>query len=365
MAHSFAQMQNAGAAEDAHMERCLQLARLGAGRTAPNPLVGAVLAVGKRVLAEGWHAVHGGPHAEVECLKSFGADQVPEDATLYVNLEPCAHHGLTPPCATMLVQRRVRRVVVAQEDPDPRVGGKGIAHLREAGVEVHLGVRQDEAQWTNRRFLTSLSAQRPYIILKWAQSSDGFLDGPTSTRRGVQRITGATAHTLVHRWRSEEQAILVGGRTVLRDDPQLNVRFTSGCAPLRVVLDRSGIAPAESKVFDGSQPTLLVTARTRGASGAEELSVSKDADPLPLLLSELQRRKIRSVMVEGGAELLQHFLRQELWDEARVFTSASALGKGGTPAPRFERPALRQENIGADTLRYYTRTTPVHPQWTW
>ncbi|HEX2617483.1 MAG TPA: bifunctional diaminohydroxyphosphoribosylaminopyrimidine deaminase/5-amino-6-(5-phosphoribosylamino)uracil reductase RibD, partial [Flavobacteriales bacterium] len=195
---------------DRWMARCLQLARNGLGRTAPNPLVGAVLVQGDRLLAEGWHHELGAPHAEAECLRAFGDAPVPADATMYVSLEPCAHHGRTPPCADLLIARGVKRVVIGVVDPNPLVSGKGIAKLRDAGVEVITGVEEAACRWTNRRFLTAFEQQRPYVILKWAASADGFLDKHPRSGVGVQRISSQATNVLVHRWRSEEQAILVG-----------------------------------------------------------------------------------------------------------------------------------------------------------
>jgi diaminohydroxyphosphoribosylaminopyrimidine deaminase / 5-amino-6-(5-phosphoribosylamino)uracil reductase len=331
------------------MQRALQLSRLGAGRVAPNPMVGALLVQGDRILAEGWHRSHGGPHAEVECLRSFGDGPVPKDAVLYVTLEPCSHHGKTPPCADLLIERGVKHVVVAHVDPFPEVSGRGIAKLRAAGIEVYVGMDEAEARWTNRRFLTSVEQKRPYIILKWACSADGLLDRHPRGERGVQRISSAASDVLVHRWRSEEQAIMVGGRTVLNDDPALSVRHIYGRHPLRVVLDRSAITPTDSKVYGGSSPNLLFTGMHRPDVIAEQYLLSTTADPLEQVLTELDRRGIRSLLVEGGAELLGHFLRSGLWDEARVIRG-TALFHLGTMAPGLDRPALHTIASGTDQI---------------
>ncbi|MBK6628327.1 MAG: bifunctional diaminohydroxyphosphoribosylaminopyrimidine deaminase/5-amino-6-(5-phosphoribosylamino)uracil reductase RibD [Flavobacteriales bacterium] len=350
--------------DDPFMERCLQLARLGAASATPNPMVGAVLARHGTIIAEGWHHAAGRPHAEVECLTAFGDGPVPTDAVLYVNLEPCAHLGRTPPCADLLIARGVRHVVVAHPDPFPQVAGRGIARLRAAGVRVDVGVREAEARWMNRRFLTSVELGRPYIVLKWARTSDGFLDRHPRAGRGVHRISSAASEVLVHRWRSEEQAILVGGRTVENDDPALTVRHVEGRQPLRVVLDRSDRTPAASKVYDGSVPTLLFTARPRSDVHIEQVITPLDADPLNTLLAELHRRNIRSVLVEGGATLLGHFLWRGLWDEARVITGAVAFG-AGTAAPDLPKAPARSIRVGTDRIDLVVHGHNPEDAWCW
>ncbi len=348
----------------AWMQRCLQLAANGAGLVAPNPLVGAVLVQGDRILAEGWHRAHGGPHAEVECLKVFNAGEIPADAVIYVSLEPCSHTGLTPPCADLLIARGIRTVVVGCSDPDPRVAGKGIAKLREAGINVISDVMLDQCRWQNRRFITSVEEQRPYVILKWARSSDGFLDQHPREGRTVQRISSFPSDVLVHRWRSQEQAIMVGSRTVLNDNPRLDVRHVAGRAPLRVILDRNGLAPATSHVFDGSIPTLLFTKELRSDVDIEQVTLKQDEDPLPAILAELHRRKVRSILVEGGAELLGHFLRINLWDEAREIVG-EALFLKGTPAPRMTIQPQRTFTSGSDRIHHYSRLLQPGGAWHW
>ncbi len=346
----------------AWMQRCLQLAANGAGLVAPNPLVGAVLVQGDRILAEGWHRAHRGPHAEVECLRAFGDGEIPADAMMYVSLEPCSHTGLTPPCADLLIARGIRTIVVGCSDPDPRVAGKGIAKLRDAGITVITDVLREECRWQNRRFITSMEEQRPYIILKWARSSDGFLDQHPRAGRTVQRISSFPSDVLVHRWRSEEQAIMVGSRTVLNDDPRLDVRHVAGRSPLRVILDRNGIAPVTSHVFDGSNPTLLFTKALRSDVDIEQVILKSQEDPLPAVLAELNRRKVRSILVEGGAELLAHFLRNGLWDEAREVVG-EALFLKGTPAPRMMVQPQRTFTSGSDRIHLYSRLLQPDRAW--
>lgn len=342
------------------MQRALQLARRGADGAAPNPLVGAVLIRNGQVLAEGWHKAAGGPHAEVECLKAFGDGPVPDDAVMFVSLEPCSHHGRTPPCCDLLIQRGVKRVMVAHQDPFPQVAGRGIERLRAAGVEVTLGLEEAEARWTNRRFLTSVGQGRPYVILKWARSADGFLDQHPRSGRGVQRISSPASDVLVHRWRGEEQAIAVGSRTVLNDDPSLTVRHVAGRSPLRVVLDRDGITPAASKVYHGDTPTLLFTAVRRPTLKVEQVIIPPVGDLLENLLAELHRRHIRSLFVEGGATLLRHFLERGIWDEARVIHGRPLFGQG-TPAPVLPAAPARSFTAGEDHIHLHINTaSPAH-----
>lgn len=301
-----------------------------------------------------------GPHAEVECLRAFGEAPVPADATMYVNLEPCAHHGKTPPCADLLIARGVKRVVIGCDDPNPLVKGQGIARMREAGIAVMTDVLREECRWLNRRFIMGMEQQRPYVILKWARSADGFLDD----RGRTARITSPGTDVLVHEWRAEETAILVGSRTVLNDDPRLTVRHVEGRNPLRVLIDRENKAPASAKVFDASAPSLLLTAHPRTDIAIEQHVIRKTDDPIDALLGELHRRKVTSVLVEGGAELLSHFLHSDRWDEARVLTG-SAQFQEGTAAPAMDRTAARSFTNGTDRIALFLNGPHVDPAWAW
>jgi diaminohydroxyphosphoribosylaminopyrimidine deaminase/5-amino-6-(5-phosphoribosylamino)uracil reductase len=334
------------------MARCLELAALGATTVAPNPMVGAVLVSQGRILAEGWHQRPGEGHAEVRCLADLNGAPVPADAVLYVNLEPCSHHGRTPPCADLLIHREVRHLVIAHTDPFPEVAGRGVDRLRQAGIAVTTGVLQQQARWLNRRFLTSVEEQRPFIVLKWARSRDGLLDRHPREERRVQRISGPASDVLVHRWRSEEQAILVGSNTALQDNPQLTVRLVQGPSPLRIILDRHGLVPSRSKVFDQTAPTLLFTTDRRNDVSVEQHLLSPDDDPIDEVLRVLHSRQIRSLLVEGGAQLLRHFLERGLWDEARVITGNVLLGQG-TPAPLPIGKPWRTMHSGEDVIDHY------------
>ncbi len=342
------------------MQRCLVLAHHGRGHVAPNPMVGAVLVRNDQVLAEGWHGRFGGPHAEVECLRAFGEERVPEDAVLYVNLEPCSHHGKTPPCSDLVIARGVSRVVIGQRDPFPEVAGKGIAALRAAGVQVEEEGLEGACRWLQRRFNTLHERKRPHVVLKWARTMDGFIDHGPRAGRGVQRITGPAADTLVHRWRSEEMAIMVGARTVIADDPSLTTRLVAGPSPIRVVLDRNNSIPLDSRVLDGSVRTLLFTGAERTIGTVEEVRIAADEEALPQVLAALAERRIHSVLVEGGAELLGHFIRQGLWDEARVLTGRAHAGRG-TPAPVLAADRAGLWTIGGDRLEIFDAPGVLRP----
>lgn len=342
------------------MRRCIQLARNGAGQVAPNPMVGALLVQGDGILSEGWHRQFGDHHAEVECLRAFGNSPVPEDATMYVSLEPCAHHGRTPPCVDLLIHRQVKRLVVGCGDPNPLTKDKGIARAREAGMDVITDVLRDECRWLNRRFITRHEQQRPYIILKWAQSRDGFLDDHGKSAR----ISSAATDVLVHRWRAEEQAILIGSRTAVNDDPALTVRHVAGRQPLRILLDRTNRTPANARIFDRAAHSLLFTRTHRAEVHVEQVILQESSDPLDALLSAALQKQVNSILVEGGAALLRHFLDRGLWDEARVITGAHTFG-GGTAAPRIDAAPVRSLSVEQDHITFHVRENPPPDPWCW
>ncbi|WP_019989712.1 bifunctional diaminohydroxyphosphoribosylaminopyrimidine deaminase/5-amino-6-(5-phosphoribosylamino)uracil reductase RibD [Rudanella lutea] len=339
-----------------YMTRALELATLGRGFVSPNPMVGCVLVyddrTGPRIIGEGWHQRYGGPHAEVNAIRSVR----PEDehllpqATAYVTLEPCSHYGKTPPCADLLVEKRVGRVVVCNDDPNPLVAGRGLNRLREAGITVETGVLAERGRELNRRFFTQMEQQRPYILLKWAETSDGFIGGP-----GGQpvSISGPLAQRLVHRWRAEEPAIMVGTNTARNDNPRLNVRLWQGPNPTRIVIDKMGTLPQSLHVFDGAQPTLCYTYTGAPAdTPATFVTLSPGKDFLSQLLPDLHSRHIQSVLVEGGVALLSSFIQANLWDEMRVFRSPRMLG-AGVPAPAVGGRLVSREMVGPDELSIY------------
>ncbi len=335
------------------MERALLLAQRGSGHVSPNPLVGAVLVHDGRIIGEGWHAAWGQKHAEVVCFESVApADKslIPE-STLYVTLEPCAHQGKQPPCAHRIVQEGVRRVIVAMEDPYPQVQGRGIGILREAGVEVETGVCEAEARWLCRRFLAAQEGKRPYVILKWAETRDGFF---APADRSRMQLSNAFSQTLAHQWRSRESAILVGYRTALADNPQLNPRAWQGPAPLRIALDRNLHLPLTHHLLDGSTPTWIINEQHESNEGAVRfVRLAFDENLLPALLALLLPEGRHSLFVEGGATVHQHFIDAGLWDEARLFRTPQMLGTG-LPAPQLREAVCRfTTDLSGDELSIF------------
>lgn len=340
-------------ADEKYMTRCLQLARNGLCNTAPNPMVGAVIVYDGRIIGEGYHVRCGEGHAEVNAIRSVRDEALLKDSTIYVSLEPCSHFGKTPPCADLIISKGIRRVVVGCEDPFPLVAGRGIRKLRDAGIDVTVGVLEDECRELNRRFITFNTRKRPYVTLKWAQSSDGFIDVERTGGKPAVLSTPATSRG-VHRLRSRHDAILVGTRTALLDDPQLNVRNWYGKDPLRLVIDRELKLPRALHLFDGSRPTWVFTERTeedRPNLCYRQLDFRRDI--LPQICGALYEAKIQSLLVEGGAFLLRSFISSGLWDEAFVEHAATAL-QSGVEAPSvpagYKSEALRYD--GAWVLHY-------------
>lgn len=338
------------------MTRALELATLGRGFVSPNPLVGCVVVyddhTGPRIVGEGWHQRYGEAHAEVNAMRSVRADDVyllPK-ATVYVTLEPCSHFGKTPPCADLLIEKRVHRVVVCNDDPNPLVAGRGLAKLRAAGITVETGIFTEKGREMNRRFFTQMEKQRPYIILKWAETADGFIGG-----QGGQAvaISGPLAQRLVHRWRTEEPAIMVGTNTARMDNPRLNVRLWNGPNPTRIVIDKAGQLLPSLHLFDGSQPTLCYTYQpARIEDTTTFIQLSEQDALLPQLMVDLHKRGLQSILVEGGAALLTSLLDAGLWDEMRVFRSPMILQQG-IKAPRVQGKLISREQVGNDELSVY------------
>jgi len=346
--------EQTGNREAGYMQRCLQLAALGAGRVAPNPLVGAVLVFEGRIIGEGYHQQYGGPHAEVNCLQSVKPEDrhlVPQ-STLFVSLEPCAHFGKTPPCADLIIREQIKEVWIGCRDPFPLVDGKGIEKLKAAGVQVHLGLLEQECREQNRRFFTFHQKKRPYIILKWACTSDGFMASAPGQPRLL--ISNDYSNRLVHQWRSEEAAILVGSGTVLADDPQLTNRLWPGPSPVRVVLDRSLRLPQHLQVFDGSQRTLVFNTQKQDTRGSVEYYPVKEEGFIEGVWQSLHQLTIQSVLVEGGQTLLQALLDAGYCDEIRVIRSAQVWAKEGLRAPQLKNvQPLAVTRLDNDTIEIY------------
>lgn len=345
--------------------RCLQLAQLASGDVAPNPMVGSVLVHENRIIGEGYHKEYGKAHAEVNCLASVKEEDralIPQ-STLYVSLEPCAHFGKTPPCADLIIRHKIPKVVVGCRDPFPEVNGKGIEKLRAAGVEVEPGVLQEECKAVNRRFFTFHTKHRPYITLKWAQTADGKIANTDYSR---VLISNEFTNRLVHKWRSEEAAIVVGTNTALFDDPQLSTRNWPGKNPLRVVVDMNLRLPSSLQLFNGDTPTIVINKHRHtlpfeksnfaslSGTGVHYYQVTEDVNLVHQLLNGLYRLGIQSILVEGGTRLLQSFLDEGLWDEARVICNENLVLGGGLPAPQLARAKRRNsETIFSDTIRTF------------
>lgn len=336
-----------------YMDRCLALAAHGAGWVAPNPMVGSVVVSNGEVIGEGFHERYGEPHAEVQAIASVTDQSRLAGSTLYVNLEPCAHHGKTPPCADLLVASRIARVVVGALDPFPQVSGRGVERLRASGIEVEIGVRERECRALNRRFLTAHEKKRPYVVLKWAETTDGFIARSDGSSKW---ISGEASRALVHRWRSEEQAIIAGTRTILIDDPLLTARLPGAHQPTRIVLDPRGEIPPSAKVFNGDAPTLVISGQTAHPSGCKTVPMPAQRRSIAALLETLQQHNIQSLFVEGGAVLLRAFIDSGLWDEARVFI-APAQFTDGIAAPRIEIRPASEERIENDRLLRFSNST--------
>ncbi len=352
------------------MQRALQLAALGAGNVSPNPMVGCVLVSGMAIIGEGWHRQYGGPHAEVEAVRDAvrrGHSAKLAGATAYVSLEPCSHFGKTPPCADLLIAQAVGRVVICTEDPNPLVKGRGIVRLREAGITVDVGMLAQEGRELNRRFWSGITRKRPYVIIKWAESRDGMLAGANGQ---PVKISCPETDVLVHRWRAEEDAILVGKQTVLNDDPALNLRHWKGNHPVRIVLDTHLEIGENYQVRAASQPTILVNTireeiaieqldryrRDTPATGYLKADTRKEG--LRPLLERLYELGIRSVLVEGGRQVHESFLKAGIWDEIRQIKGAAVIGTG-IGAPAAQGVFYREERIKEDVISYFRNELPV------
>jgi diaminohydroxyphosphoribosylaminopyrimidine deaminase/5-amino-6-(5-phosphoribosylamino)uracil reductase len=341
--------------DERYMFRCLELASHGLGHAAPNPMVGAVLVHGDRIIGEGYHQQCGGPHAEVHCLDSVReADRhLIRDATLYVSLEPCAHHGRTPPCAHRIIREGIPEVVVAMRDPFPLVDGKGIELMQAAGIKVRLGVLEESTEKLNKRFLTFHRKGRPYIILKWARSADGMMAGKGPSRVS---ISGSAMRALVHQWRYEEAGIMVGAGTVAVDDPHLTVRpLTSPKQPVRIVLDPFLRLNPDGHVFDQEAPGIICNTLREGLEGhLRYLRLPPGEDLVPEMLRRLHDVGIQSVLVEGGRKLLDAFLKADAWDEIRRITATDKRIPDGYPGPDWKGQSPESQLvIGKDIIETF------------
>lgn len=333
------------------MRRALQLARQGAGHTSPNPMVGAVI-VGPdgTIIGEGWHRKCGEGHAEVNAVASVSDPSLLKDSTIYVTLEPCSHYGKTPPCAKLLIERGIPRVVVGTLDPFVEVSGRGVAMLREAGVEVAVGVLEQECCALNRRFLTAHTTGRPWVQLKWAQTADGFIAALPEAGENPLHMSTPVTMRLMHRQRALCDAIVVGANTARIDDPALTTRYWPGKSPLRVVLSRQLSIPDNLKLLHDGMPTIVYNGVKSETNGVVEY-VKMDNDDPKAWLTDLYRRGVTSVMVEGGTRVLQQMIDACTWDEARIETSPRRVGQG-ISAPVIKGRIEKQYLIDGNQITY-------------
>jgi diaminohydroxyphosphoribosylaminopyrimidine deaminase / 5-amino-6-(5-phosphoribosylamino)uracil reductase len=348
------------------MQRALQLARLGAGAVSPNPMVGCVIVHEGKIIGEGWHRKYGEAHAEVNAINSISDHSMLSESEVYVTLEPCSHFGKTPPCADLLIKHQVKKVIVCNYDPNPLVAGQGIEKLRQAGIEVEIGILEEEGRELNKRFFTYIEKKRPFIILKWAESSDGFI--AKKNYESVQ-ISNLLSRRFVHKMRSAEDAIMVGTNTAKYDNPKLDTRFWTGKNAVRVLIDKDLSLPKNLNIFDNSQKTICYTTVARSSNSRSVQVVSDDIgnnegvleiifratvgddnnNINQFIIKDLYERKVQSIIIEGGTILLQSFIDLRLWDEAFILTSKSIL-QDGIQAPVIGGIEVFRENLGDNLL---------------
>lgn len=334
------------------MQNCLDLAKQAFGATRSNPMVGAILTYNGHIVSRGLHKIYGQAHAEVNAINALSDKEILKDCTLYVNLEPCSHQGQTPPCADLIIRSGIKKIIIGASDPNPKVAGDGIKRLIAAGCTVKAGILEKQCRELNKRFYTFHEKKRPWILLKWAQSSDGFI----ARDAGKQvSISCQQSQALVHQWRTQEMSILVGTNTASGDNPRLTARLHRGTNPTRIVLDRNLRLPVTLNIFDNSSPTILFTERKSWnlAPHVEVISVNFDNSLLNSICYELHARKIISCLIEGGAQTLNYWINSNLWDEARVFEAPLIL-HSGIKAPTLDRAASSQEIIDEDKLIIYS-----------
>ena len=351
------------ATHDFYMRRCLQLAGIAAGYTAPNPMVGALLVCDDKIIGEGYHRRYGQPHAEPNAINSVKDKSLLSRSTLYVNLEPCSHFGKTPPCANLIVNSGIPRVVIGTFDPNPKVAGRGVKILEDAGIEVVVGILEAKCRELNRRFFIYQEEKRPFVLLKWAQTSDGYLDRlRTDNTEAPLSISNEITRQLTHKMRSENQSILVSTNTVLLDNPSLTVRNWSGKNPVRIALDRQDRIPKNYNLLNGKNQTLIFTGNP-GENGhnLEYIPHTFDEDSLQTMLSSIYKKGIHSVLVEGGAKLLQSFIEAGLWDEAHIEISQQKLCNG-VKAPVLNTLPVISEQIQGHAWLHFKNPKPNFSQ---
>ena len=339
-----------------YMSRCLQLAEYGAGHVAPNPMVGAVLVCDDKIVGEGYHRHFGEAHAEPNAINSVKNPELLQKSTLYVSLEPCSHYGKTPPCADLIVSSGIPRVVIGTLDPNPQVAGRGVEILRKAGIEVEIGVLEADCRELNKRFFIFQEQKRPYVLLKWAQTQDGFMDRiRTNVIEPPLQISNNITRQFTHKMRSENQSILVGANTVLLDNPTLTVRNWSGKSPIRIGIDRQGRIPEDFHLLDGSVSTIIFTEKDQpDKPHVEFVKIDFDSNCIQAILTKIYERNIHSVLVDGGPTILNSFLDAGLWDEANVEVSPQRISEG-VAAPVLPIQPISRKNIEGHEWLFYKK----------
>ena len=340
---------------EAYMQRCIELAQNGAGNVSPNPMVGAVVVCADKIIGEGYHQLYGEAHAEVNAIKAVKDKSLLSKATIYVSLEPCAHFGKTPPCSDLIIDSRIPNVVIGCTDSFAQVAGKGIEKLKNAGITVSVGILEKECLELNKRFFTFHEKKRPYIILKWAQSQDGFMDKKrTDTCPTINWITEPNTKQLTHKWRSEEDAILIGKNTAINDNPELTTRVVDGKNPIRIVVDRKLKLPKDLKIFNSEAKTIILNELKNEGNDSilyKKVNFESFFDDLWSVCIE---NDIISLIVEGGAFTINQFIENDLWDEARVLTGKPFF-VGGIKAPKLNIEPNQQLSFGKDEISYYIK----------
>nr|WP_321236599.1 bifunctional diaminohydroxyphosphoribosylaminopyrimidine deaminase/5-amino-6-(5-phosphoribosylamino)uracil reductase RibD [uncultured Psychroserpens sp.] len=327
---------------ETYMQRCIAIAKNGLGITAPNPMVGCVIVYNNQIIGEGYTSTYGSHHAEVNAIQSVNDKTLLKAATLYVTLEPCSHFGKTPPCSDLIIKYEIPNVVIGCIDDNPEVAGKGISKLKAAGCDVAVGVLEAKCKAHHKRFFTFHNKKRPYIILKWAETKDGFIAPKSKDKKQPVWITNTFSRQLVHKWRAEEQAILVGTNTVIEDNPSLTVRDWIGKHPIRIVIDRERKLSKTHSVFNNATETLVIS----------DTLINFKAPIAQQIAAFLYSKSINSVIIEGGAQTLQTFINENIWDEARVFVGHPTF-KNGIQAPQLSGQLISEEKIIDDTLKTY------------
>ena len=340
--------------QEKYIKRCIELAKNGLGTTYPNPLVGCVIVYENKIIGEGWHKKSGEAHAEVIAIESVQNKKLLSSSTLYVSLEPCSHFGKTPPCADLILKYKIPNVVIGTIDPNSKVAGKGIQKLKDSGVNVTFGILEKECNELNKRFFTFHRKNRPFIILKWAESSDGFISPKNKSEQKPVWISNEHSRQLVHKWRSEEQAILVGTQTIIDDNPSLTARDWTGKNPIRMIIDKENNVDSSKNVFDNQAKTIVFSSKevTSNSETIQNIKIDFDINSTQTIVEKLYENNIQSIIIEGGSKTIQSFIDANIWDEARVFIGEIKL-HDGTKAPEFKKAIYSKSYLKKDTLLTY------------